>query len=473
MPSLTLNSQDLLNWHAQELAARRRIRNSLADWVAAAGYRPAAHHCLLLNELSSVATGKADRLMVLMPPGSAKSTYASVLYPAWWFTQHPNSSIIAASHTAELAEHFGRQVRTLIGEHGQRLGYSLTSDNRAAARWQISTRGQYFATGVNGPITGRRADLAIVDDPIRSYADVDSPSLREKLWNWMRSELVTRLKPHGKIILIMTRWHVDDLAGRLLNAQSQEWRVLRLPALAERDDCLGRSYGAPIWPEWESLESLNRKRLAVGERAWSALFQQDPRPLAGKLFKIDRIQIVRDLVSPLSGRVVRAWDLAATSQIGGNNPDWTVGLKMVRDQSGRFVVLDLVRLRGDPLEVEQAILRTAGLDGRDVVIGLPQDPGQAGKTQVTYLTSRLAGYRISISRESGAKITRAGPVIAQAEGGNLAVCLGSWNHAFLDELRDFPNGSKDDQVDALSRAFEMLLDGGTPTRALRTSLTSR
>jgi hypothetical protein len=128
-----------------------------------------------------------------------------MLFPAWWFTQHPASNIIAASHTADLAEHFGRRVRNTIVEHAADLGYGLAPDNRAAARWQTTEQGTYFAAGIRGPITGRRADLAIIDDPVKSQAEADSPTFRENVWNWFRADLVTRLKPGGRIVLIMTR----------------------------------------------------------------------------------------------------------------------------------------------------------------------------------------------------------------------------------------------------------------------------
>ena len=254
----------------REQAERQAVRTSLTEWARLAlsqvGHQPALHHALLLRELEALTRGSIDRLMVLMPPGSAKSTYASVLFPAWWFVQHPSSGVIATSHTADLAEHFGRQVRNLIVEHGPRLGYSLKSDNRSAGRWQISTRGEYFAAGVRGPITGRRADLAIIDDPIKSHAEADSPSYRDHVWNWYRTELMTWLKPGGRVVLIMTRWHEDDLGGRLLASEAAEWRALRLPALAEENDPLGRVPGAPLWPEWEDAAALRRKRSAVGER---------------------------------------------------------------------------------------------------------------------------------------------------------------------------------------------------------------
>jgi predicted phage terminase large subunit-like protein len=442
---------------------------ALAPWERA----PAAHHRLLLHRLDAVSRGDIDRLIVLMPPGSAKSTYASILFPVWWFTQHPASAIIATSHTADLANYFGRQVRDMIAEHSPQLGYDLSYGKRAAARWHTSTRGEYFATGIRGPIAGRRADLAIIDDPVKSQAEVDSPRQREHLWNWFRADLTTRLKPGGRIVLIMTRWHDDDLAGHLLAHEASQWDVIRLPAIAEAADPLGRAIGSPLWPEWEDIAALDRKRLSVGERVWSALFQQAPRPPAGGLFNVTRLETLDTLPIAEPEHVVRAWDLAATTCTGANNPDWTAGVKLQRDRAGRYTVLDVVRFRATPHQVLETILLTAKADGRSVTVGLPEDPGQAGKQQVAYYVGRLAGFHVVTSRDTGAKVTRAIPVASQVEAGNFAILRANWNYIFREELGDFPHGHKDDQVDALSRAFAMLIEPANPARRASVALIAR
>jgi len=451
-----------------ESQLRSEIRSSLLSWTACAlhdaGQAPAAHQRLLIHELEAVSDGSVDRLLILMPPGSAKSTYASVLFPVWWFTQHPGSSIIAASHTAGLAQYFGRQVRRLVTQGQARLGYAITSTDRSNSHWFTSCGGEYYAVGIRGSVVGRRADLAIIDDPIKSQAEADNLALREHIWNWYRSDLTTRLKPQGRLILIMTRWHEDDLCGRLLGQAASEWRSLTLAAVAQPNDLIGRPIDAPLWPEWEDGRALQRKRATLGERAWSALFQQSPRTPAGTLFKVDKLRAVDLPPSMPPGRVVRAWDLAATAQTGTNDPDWTVGVKMMRDEVGRYTILDIIRLRGSPQEVEQSIVQAARADGRGVVIGLPEDPGQAGKGQVAYLTAQLAGYHVTASRETGPKMTRAAPVASQMEAGNMTIVRDHWNHAFIEELREFPSGRKDDQVDALSRALRMLTEVSAPTR---------
>ncbi len=449
---------------------------SLHAWaekvLAPSGFIPAAHHTLLLNELELIAEGRSDRLMVLMPPGSAKSTYVSLLFPVWWFLRHPSSSIIATSHTSDLAGHFGRQVRNLITEHSETLGYGVASDARAANRWDTTRRGSYFAVGVRGPITGRRADLAIIDDPVKSQAEADSATLRDHVWNWYRADLATRLRPHGRVVLVMTRWHEDDLGGRLIEQDSGQWRTIRLPALAEPNDPLGRSSGEPLWPSWEDAEALARKRETVGTRVWASLFQQTPTPPGGSLFDVNSLSVV-DRVAQAGEQTVRAWDLAATAEQGSNDPDWTVGVKLQRDAAGKFTVLDVVRERNTPNGVANTIKITAEADGSTVLIGLPRDPGSGGQFAISHIVSRLAGYHVISSPEVGSKMTRAGPVASQIEAGNLTLLRGAWNHSFIQELNDFPHGRKDDQVDALSRAFTMLTEVRAPARRLEVSLLPR
>jgi predicted phage terminase large subunit-like protein len=433
--------------------------------------KPARHHLLLIEELEAVSRGDTDRLIVLMPPGAAKSTYTSVFFPAWWFTQHPQSSVIGASHTADLAAHFSRQIRNSIQEQSARLGYALAADQRMAASWRTAEGGQYHSAGVRGPIVGRRADLVIIDDPLKSQAEADSVAARDHIWTWYRSELIPRLKPRGRIVVVMTRWHEDDLGGRLLQG-GEPWRSLCLPALAVANDPLGRAVGEPLWPEWEDLAALLRKRDVMGERAWSSLFQQDPRPVVAGLFAVNKIGFL-DFEPPIDGAVVRAWDLAATTATGGRNPDWTVGLKLMRTADGRFVVLDVLRMRGGPHEVEEAIYQMALRDGTGVAIGLPQDPGQAGRAQVLYLSRKLAGFQVQASPETGAKLTRAMPVAAKCGAANLWFVRAGWNTTLIAELQIFPMGEKDDQVDALSRAFLMLTGGAAPARLLRLPILAR
>ena len=369
--------------------------------------------------------------------------------------------MIGGSHTAGLALDFSGKVQGAIVEHGAILAMRLK--NEAKDRWYATNGSAYLASGVGGAVTGFRADVVIIDDPVKSRADADSETYRNTTWAWYNDDLTSRMRPGGRVVLVMTRWHEDDLAGRLLASEPDKWRVLRLPAFADAaDDPLGRAIGAPLWGDdgygfAKLLADRREDYLAKGlKRSWAALYQQSPRADDGNLFKIEALQIV-DALGPIK-RSVRRWDLAATDDGG----DWTAGVLVHHMTDDRFVIGDVVRLRGGPERVEAAIVATASRDGRSVRIALPQDPGQAGKSQVLYLTRKLAGYVVESAPETGDKATRAAPVAAQANIGNLALLRADWNLALIEEMRSFPSGLHDDQVDALAGGFNVLTAAPRP-----------
>ena len=445
-----------------ERRQKRTIKASFLDYAEHAleplDQAPAAHHRLLISKLQAVADGKIKRLMVNMPPGSAKSTYGSVLFPAWLLGHRPDVQIIGSANTAMLAESFSRRVMQTVRDTGDVLGVQLGRES--VELWDTTGRGQYRSVGIGGALTGFRGDIAILDDPVRSRQEADSLVVRETQWDWFNSVLRTRLKPGGAIVIIMTRWHEDDIGGRLLQAQPGMWDVVSIPAIAEDGDALGRAPGEWLWGD-DAYDYAGELRKVYAEytasgamRDWDALFQQHPRPAEGSLFKTAMISVIP--AAPVGGQIVRAWDLAATKAIGTRDPDWTVGVKLQRTQAGAYVVQDVVRLRGGPDEVEAAIVNTAHQDGPSVRISLPQDPGQAGKSQALYLTRKLAGFRVEATPETGDKTTRAAPVASQCNVGNMSIVQAAWNRSFLDELAGFPSATHDDQVDALSRAFSVV-----------------
>ncbi len=446
----------------RERLVRKLVRARLSTWCEYAlrdyEQEPAPHHRAIIEALERLERGESRQLMLLLPPGSAKSTYATLLFPPWFLARNARCAVITASHTASLAEHFGRGVRGLLLQHAPRLRLQVRQDSRAAGRFLTDLGGEYFAIGVHGAVTGRRADLALIDDPVPSFAAAESLAARDRLWNWFRAELLTRLKPGARVVLIMTRWHADDLAGRLI--EQGGWQVLRFPALAELGDPLGRAPGAALWPAWEDRAELLRKREMLGERAFAALFQQAPQREFGSIFDVGKITLL-DAVP--EGFAVRAWDLAATAD-GSGDPDWTVGVRLLRDGQGGLVVEDVVRVRGGPAEIADLVRSIAESDGERVPIGLPRDPGQAGVSQILFLTRNLIGYRVTSSPEKESKPLRAAAVASQVSAGNLRLRRGMWNAAFVEELAAFPNGRKDDQVDALARAFAMLVERSAPAR---------
>jgi predicted phage terminase large subunit-like protein len=442
--------------------------------LAPFGFKPQPHHRLMIRELQAVAEGKTPRLMLNMPPGSAKSMYGSVLFPAWALSRVPNLPLIGASNTDDLAKGFSRKLMGAIRDNAQSLGIYLSRDNQG--EWETSNGGSYRAAGVGAAIAGKRAGGVVIDDPTRSRADADSERVRGTQWAWFTGDLRTRLKPNAWIVVIMTRWHEDDLGGRLTEYQPGLWRVVSLPAIAGPDDALGRAVGEWLWsddPAYDyagELKRVHAEFLQAGAmRDWSALYQQDPRPLEGLLFKVAKFAWAE---AP-AGKAVRAWDLAATEDVGSNNADWTAGVKMLKNDDNRFHVADVKRDRVGPDGMEKLIVETAIEDGKGVAISLPQDPGQAGKSQIVYLTRKLAGYNVVSSPETGDKATRAMPFASQVNVGGVTLSMGTWNKAYIEELRGFPAGAKDDQVDASSRGFNYLTAAPAPTRAVRLNIYGR
>jgi predicted phage terminase large subunit-like protein len=412
---------------------------------------------LLIEKLEAVTRGEIDRLAVFMPPGAAKSTYASILFSPWYFGNHPDHCVIAASHTAELAEKWGRRVRNLVSEHSLVLGTALAADSQAAGRWETSHGGEYFAAGVGGAIAGRRADLVVIDDPVRSREDADSELIRDKTWDWYKSDLYTRLKPGGRIVLIQTRWHEDDLAGRLLAdmaAGGDKWEVISLPAIAESDDPLGRRVGEALWPDWEGTDELDRKRRAVGPRDWSALYQQRPAPEDGDYFKAEWLKPYEQVPARQTLRIYGGSDYAVTADGG----DYTVHVIVGLDPEERPYLLDLWRKQASSDVWVEAFC--------DLVtewrpIGWAEEQGQIRAGVGPYLDRRQRERRAFVAREAfptrGDKAVRAQSIRGwMAQCGLYVPVNAPWYPALRSELLSFPAGKYDDQVDALGLVGQLL-----------------
>lgn len=268
---------------AEELLRRRHARRDMTEWAKVCGFTPALHHRFIIAKLEAAARGDIRRLAIFLPPGSAKSTYSSILYPPWFLAQRPNSAILTCSHSTDLAESFGRKSRNLILDYGKVLGFSLTSDSQAAGKWATTNGSEFFSAGVGSHIAGRRADLGLIDDPIGSREDAYSELLREKNWDWFQTDFRTRLKPNASVVLIQTRYHEDDLAGRILKKEGDEWTVISLPLIAGSADPIGRQPGETLWPEW-----FNDRLVADARKdstTFNSLYQQDPIPESGDFFE--------------------------------------------------------------------------------------------------------------------------------------------------------------------------------------------
>ena len=237
-------------------------------------------HEEIAKALTDVEQGKVKRLMLFVPPRHGKSQLASINFPAWYLGKHPEKEIITSSYSAELAQDFGYKTRDLVSstEYSQLFNTQLKEDSKSKAKWITTDKGSYTAVGVGGAITGRGANVLIIDDPFKNREEAESETIRDKVWNWYTSTAYTRLEKDGAVILIMTRWHMDDLAGRLLKAQEEggeEWKVIKFPAIAVRDE-EHRKQGEALWKEKYDEETLEVTKKTVGGYDWSALYQQEP-----------------------------------------------------------------------------------------------------------------------------------------------------------------------------------------------------
>jgi predicted phage terminase large subunit-like protein len=458
-PSLSSEQRQALLATLEAEKRARAIRRSLIDWARHCGFKPALHHRLLIRNLEQVASGEIDRLAIFMPPGSAKSTYASVVFPPWFLAQSASSSILAASHTTELGVRFGRRVRNLIADQGDILGLQLSGDSTAAHRWSTVAGHEYYAAGVDTGIAGFRADLAVIDDPVRSRADADSEQLRDRAWDWYKADLIPRLRPGAAIILIMTRWHEDDLAGRILAESARtgnRWQVLSLPAEAEADDPLGRSPGEMLWDDddYGYAAVLRREKATQIPRNWSALYQQRPAPETGDYF---RDEWFHPYVYPPERSTLNVYggsDYAVTADGG----DYTVHAVVGVDPDNRMFLLDLWR---GQTSSDQWIEAWCDLVCKWRPLFWAEERGQIISGIGPYLQRRALERRAYTAREQfvsrGDKATR-----AQSFRGRMAMLglyvptLASWYSALRSELLSFPAGKYDDQVDALGLIGQLL-----------------
>lgn len=411
-----------------------------------------ADHIRLISEhLDAVSRGDIDRLAIHMPPRHGKTEMVTVRFPIYSLESDPTMPILVTGYNERFARRLGRKTRNLALDRG----LAVQSDKRAEDEWQLSQGGMLMARGVGSPPTGVGFRRIVIDDPIRSREHADSEVYRERVWDWYTDDLYTRLEPGGAIVLVMTLWHHDDLGARAVASEPGRWTVLKLPAISES--------GAALWPERWPIEDLERRRQVLrrtdGERSWEALYQQNPTPAEGATFKVSQLGIEDALPAHLP--VVRAWDAAATSGKG----DWSVGVKMAGpDRDGRYWVVHVERGQWDSSERDRTMRLTSEIDGAGCRVFVPQDPGSAGKSLAEHWIRLLAGFDVSASTVTGDKETRASPFAAQLNAGNVRLLRGTWNGAFVEELRQFPAGKHDDQVDAASDAFRILASMQTMRR---------
>jgi predicted phage terminase large subunit-like protein len=430
----------------------------------------ALHHQLLNGKLEEVEAGTLRRLMVFMPPGSAKSTYASVVFPVWFMGRTRRRNVIVATYASDLARKIGRRARSILKQPVYREVFNtgLSADSSAADEWALDNENEFMGGGILSGITGNRADLIVIDDPIKGRAEADSETIRARTRAEYDDSIKTRLKPGGRIVLIQTRWHEDDLAGQLLpedydgqtgwveGRDGERWYVISIPAQAERlDDPLGRRPGEYLWPEW--FDEAHWRSFRANARTWSALYQQRPQPDEGTYFQRDWFKRYELDQLPKALRVYGTSDYAVTEDGG----DFTVHRRWGVDATGDIWLLPGgYRAQSTTDKWIEAVIDQMMLSPRPMAWF-----GEAGVIQkavepalLRRMKERNVPCRLEWLPSINDKPTRARGFQARAAMGTVHFPAGPEGDAILGEYLRFPAGRNDDDVDAgsmIGRALDM------------------
>lgn len=456
-----MNSSISSEQAALELLRRRKARTNLVAFTRKTfpQYRPAWFHELIAEHLQKVERGEIDRLMVNMPPRSGKSELVSKRFPAWFLGRNPGLNVIASSYNQDLARDFGRHVRNIVKSTDfQHIfpGCELSEDSKAADRWNTNEGGAYVAAGIGTAITGRGADLLLIDDPIKNREEADSERIRNSIVDWYSSVAYTRLHKGGRIILVQTRWHEGDLTGHLLTEEEHggdKWVKLTLPAINEK--------GEALWPDEFPLSTLERIRSVLVPRDWSALYQQRPAPDEGSYFKREWFGWYEKRPEYL--RVYGASDYAVTD--GGG--DYTVHVVAGVDADDNLYVLDVWRGQTTSDKWIDAYLK---LVQRWKPLMWVEEQGQIIKSIGPFLEKRMREEKIYCRREAFTSVadkpSRSRSIQARSAMGKVFLPHNApWIADFMQELLVFPAGKHDDQVDAfalIGRVLDKMVGGKVP-----------
>ncbi len=468
---------------AAELLRRRMARQGLLAFTRYTfpGYRPAAHHQIIADTLDAVERGEKKRVMIFMPPRHGKSELSSRRFPAYFLGRNPERNIIAASYNSDFAADFGRDVRSIVAsdEYRALFNVSLAQDSKAANRWHTEKRGMYVAVGVGAATTGRGAHVLSIDDVTKNREEADSEVIREKTWRWYTSTAYTRLESdidpndildddwlwrdfqkdvdtgraepfEGAIILTMTRWHEDDLGGRLLKQQNEggeQWEVLELPAIRIENE-----EENPLWPSKYPLARLQKIRKVIGARDWSALYQQAPAPDEGLYFQREWFRYCDTI--PRHLRFYGASDYATKDGEG----DYTVHVVIGIDPDDNFYVVDLWRNQSNASVWVDAFCSMVR-QYKPHMWG--EEAGQMKASLEPFIKKRMLETKSYCARQplpsSHDKRARARALQGRMSMGKVYFPKGApWLPDLESELLAFDAGRNDDQVDALGLAARLL-----------------
>ena len=446
----------------QVMYAEKKIQNKAKDdflsfvktvWPE---FIEGAHHRHIAKKFNDLATGKINRLIVNMPPRHTKSEFASFLLPAWMVGRQPKLKIIQATHTGELAIRFGRKAKHLIDseEYKKIFATTLQEDSKAAGRWETAQGGEYFAAGVGGAITGRGADLLIIDDP-HSEQDALSPNAMENAYEWYTSGPRQRLQPGGKIVLVMTRWSTKDLTGILLNNQKEvkgdQWDVVEFPAILD--------HGTPVWPEYWKLDELEKVKATLPVQKWNAQWMQSPTSEEGAIIKREWWRPWKSKYIPPLQHVIQSYDTAfLKSETADYSAITTWGVFFPsEDQGAQLMLLDAVKGRYEFPELRRKALEQYKYWEPETVLVEAKASGLPLTYELRKMDIPVVNFTPSKGNDKHARVNSVAPLF---ESGMIWAPEQKFAEEVIEECAAFPHGDHDDLVDSMTQAVMRFRQGG-------------
>ena len=419
------------------------------------------HHKIMADAFERVANGTLKRLIINMPPRHTKSEFASFLLPAWFLGKFPEKKIIQTAHTAELSTGFGRKVRNLVSSepYAKVFDTKLSSDSKAAGRWNTNKGGDYFAIGVGGAVTGKGADLLIIDDPhSEQEAKQNNPAVFDQVYEWYTSGPRQRLQPSGAIIIVMTRWATRDLTGQILkksgNDGVDEWEVIEFPAILPS--------GTPLWPAFWSKKELESLKAELPVAKWEAQYQQNPTGNEGAIIKRDQWRIWEQDSMPQCDYIIQSWDTAFEKN---NRADYsactTWGIFDHPNEKGEYktniILLDAFKQRMEFPELKKMALELYKQWEPDTLIIEKRAAGAPLIYELRKIGVPLSEYTPGKGND---KISRVNSIADLFASGVVWCPTTRWADEVMEELAAFPNGDNDDLVDSSSQALMRFRQGG-------------
>ena len=442
----------------RELSQQKFIKFVEKVWPS---FISGAHHKRMAEAFERVANGQCKRLIINMPPRHTKSEFASYLLPAWFLGRFPGKKVIQTSHTAELAVGFGRKVRNLVDTEGYKDIFpdlNLSSDSKAAGRWNTSKGGDYFAIGVGGAVTGKGADLLIIDDPHseqEAAMAAVNPEVYDKVYEWYTSGPRQRLQPGGAIVIVMTRWAQRDLTGQVLKSDAQRggegWEVIEFPAILPS--------GNPLWPQFWSLEELSALKEELPNSKWQEQYQQNPVGNESAIVKRDWWRWWEEDKPPECEYVLQSWDTAFEKT---QRADYSAGTTWGvfthhKDNSKNIILLNTYRKRVEFPDLKRDVLREYNDYEPDTIIIEKKASGAPLIYDLRAMGIPVQDYTPSKGQDKIARLNSVSDIIAS---GRVWVPQTRWAEELVDEIAAFPSGEHDDLVDATTLALMRFRSGG-------------